>query len=616
MCGIFGYTGTQQALPLILTGLERLQYRGYDSAGMAMLVNNGRATEIKRRRVKGKPRQLAEAMLGITLNSCTAIGHNRWATHGVPSEENAHPHLSTNGRIAVVHNGTIENHASLRKELESEGYVFTSETDTEVLPHLIERELKRNSANTLEEAVRKSLGVVNGTYGVAVISADHPKEIVVASLHSPIVIGIARGGFFVASDEAALAGVVSGIVHLTDFDIVTIHPDKPCQTSGNELHRTRKIEMVRASECPELGPHKHLMHKEIFEQPQSLNQTLAGRLDAEKGSVTLGGLVGVYVSIMKMQRVIIVACGTSYYAGLVGKLLIERYTDIRVEVNYASEFLYRDLNLGKQDTVIAISQSGETADTIRAIKHAGVHGALCLGITNRTGTKLPQHTKAGVFLQAGPECAVASTKAFTSQVVALAMMAIEFAVNRHGDRKAKATLLAKELGRVPMLVAEVLAQEKLVQEIAAKYYKAQRVMFIGRRFGFPIAMEGALKLKEVAYVDAHGFPAGELKHGPLALIEEGTPVIAIAREGELLDKMISNIEEVRARGGVIIALTTEGSHALDGIADHIIPLPAAMEELTPILVAPVLQLLAYHFGVLRGVEIDTPRNLAKSVTVE
>ena len=611
MCGIIGYTGTQQAVPFITRGLLCLKYRGYDSAGVALIENGA----IRRFRVSGKPEELADLMADTAVDSTVAIGHNRWATHGKPSVENAHPHTSTNGRVAVVHNGTVENHATLRTRLQSEGYIFTSETDTEVLPNLIERELKLSPSIKLEEAVKRALSHVEGAYGIAVLSADHQKEIVVAALHSPIVIGIAKHGLFVASDETALSGIADYMVHLRDFELATLSQDTPLQVSGdNEYVQIEKVSDVQANSA--LGVFKHLMQKEVHEQPDSIARTLAGRLDSVKGRVTLGGLLDVSQRLVVTRRIVIVACGTSYYAGLAGKQLIERYTDIPVEVEHASEFIYRDIVLGPQDTVIAISQSGETADTIRAVQRAQEYGALCLGITNRTGTKLPRHTDGGVFLQAGPEQAVASTKSFTSQIVALAMIAIKLAMNRHDGRKQEAVRLTMELGRVPSLMRKVLENEELIQKIAREYYQAQRVIFIGRRFGYPIAMEGALKLKEIAYIDAHGFPAGELKHGPLALIEKGTPVIAIAREGELLDKMVSNIEEVRARGGIIIAITTEGNRSVDNIANHIIPLPKALEDLTPIIAAPVLQLFAYHMGILRGVDVDTPRNLAKAVSVE
>lgn len=612
MCGIIGYIGEQDAAPILLEGLRILKYRGYDSAGIALLEEGA----INRWRVEGKPDKLVELLSEINPKGSCGIGHNRWATHGRPSVENAHPHLSEDGRIAVVHNGTIENFTTLRAILEKEGYRFSSETDTEVLPHLIDRELQHGALN-LEDAVERALAYVDGAYGIAVIAADFPGEIVAASLYSPIVIGLGTGELLLASDETALAGHVGSVLRLGNGEIITLHANGAYAFRGSREDVTARIE--RISVFPESIDHRgyeHMMLKEIHEQPEALANTLRGRLNVEQGIVKLGGLESkVERRLADSRRIVIVACGTALYAGMVGKLLIERFARIPVEVLHASEFQYQNPVVGFQDVVIGISQSGETADTVRAITLADELGALCLGVTNRTGTLLPRVTHAGVFLQAGPEHAVASTKAFTAQVVILALIAIRIAVAR-GMNSERVEALIQALGTVPSLLAQSLEAESQVMEIAKEYQHAQRAIFIGRRFGLPIALEGALKLAEISYIDALGFPAGELKHGWIALLEEGVPVFCVARQDDLQGKMLSNMEEVASRGGHVIALATEGDERPHSVARHVISLPHAPEELTPIVCAPVMQLLAYHMGVLRGTDVDNPRNLAKAVTVE
>jgi len=614
MCGIFGYIGVRDASPLLVHGLELLEYRGYDSAGVAVLDGS----YINVRKVPGKINGLRESVLKTPLGGTAGIGHTRWATHGAANAVNAHPHLSANVRVAVVHNGIIENHEELRRELRAKGFLFQSETDTEVLPHLIELELR--AAQGFEDAVARALSHVTGAYAIAVISADHPDELIVARNSGELVIGIGEHELFVSSDRTTLAEYAPHVVCVQDGEIVRLCRD------GVFKFRSKRIE-ENASRLEDVGvsadvagrsTYPHIMLKEIYEQPQSLRNTLRGRLDAETGAIKLGGFGEHAERLCGSERIVIIGCGTSLYAGMAGKLLIEQLARIPVDVDCASEYRYRKPIIGRGVTVIGISQSGETADTLRALALAKENGALCLGITNRVGSALSRLVHSGMYLHAGPEYAVASTKAFTSQVALLTLVALRIASARGTAEPSRVSTLALALGRISELLEEMLNAgiSDRVADIAAGHRDAKRIICLGRGFGLPLAYEGALKLKEVAYVDAHGYPAGELKHGPLALVEDGTPVIALVRRGELREKMLSNMTEVVTRGGSVIAITTQGDSSADTIARHTIALPDTPEELTPVICAIPLQLLAYHLGCLRGNDVDQPRNLAKSVSVE
>ncbi len=609
MCGIIAYTGFRNSIPIITEGLCKLSYRGYDSAGLAVHYPT---TGLHRWRVEGHPQGLQDQLKDRALPSGTGIGHNRWATHGPATVRNAHPHFSKDANVAVVHNGTIGNFDELRQMLESEQYHFASDTDTEVLAHLIERELN-NGAIELHTAVRGALLLVDGAYAIAVISSRFPGEVVAASLHSPIVLGIGVKQLLVASDEVALVGHASSILRLGNSELVTLRKDGTYRHQTDAPRLPEPIE-VSSTETGK-GAYPHVMLKEIMEQPGALARTLRGRLKPKTGEIKLGGISpSIARRIAESRSLTIVGCGSSLYAGQIGRLYMERIAHLPCNSESASEFRYRAPVLGHQDVVLGISQSGETADTIQAILLARENGALCLGLTNRVRTTLPTTTDAGVFLQAGPEHAVASTKAFTAQVTALLMISLVVAEAR--NKKNGHQQLAQVLGNISALLEESLALEPQVKAVADEYRDMRRAFFIGRRYGAPLALEGALKLKEIAYVDAFGYPAGELKHGPLALIEEGVPVIAIVGADNLEDKMLSNMEEARARGAHLIALGPKGNTRIKRIARHTIELPTVPEELIPIVYAPILQLFAYHVGAGKGINVDEPRNLAKSVTVE
>ncbi len=611
MCGIMGYVGHQSVVPILLGGLGCLEYRGYDSAGIAL----EQGADIVRYRSQGKLSQLKALLPDPPPFTTCGIGHTRWATHGSPTEVNAHPHMSVDGRIAVVHNGTIENFEELRAELEAEGYRFSSETDTEVLPHLIHRAL-RQGAESLAAAVERALECVRGAYGIAVLSADHPGEIVVASVSSPIVVGMGDGELFLASDESALAGHVRSVLRLGDGEIITLREGGIFLFRGSHAEIEDRLEDISTSvESAHHDGYTHMMLKEIHEQPEALANTLRGRLMASEGIIQLGGIVSHIERLATSRRIILVACGSAYYASLAGKLFFERLAGIPVEVAHASEFQYGDTPIGFQDVVIGVSQSGETADTIGAIRFAKKQGALCLGVTNKPGTLLPRITDGGVFLQAGPEHAVASTKAFSAQIIVLLLMALRVAMAR-GTRAERVRSLMPHVAAVPALLEDVLKKEEQVRQIAREYQHAVRVMFIGRRFAVPLSFEAALKVAEVGYIDAFGYPAGELKHGPIALIKEGVPVFALALASDVQDKMLSNMQEVAARGAHVIAVVTAGDTRANGIARHVIEVPDIPEELTAVVCAPLFQLLSYYLGVLRGNDVDHPRNLAKAVTVE
>ncbi len=593
MCGIIGYIGERKAQPLLIEGLRTLEYRGYDSAGIAVVS----AGVLGLARRPGKLEQLEAYLRTNDVEGTLGIGHTRWATHGEPTERNAHPHLS--GSVAVVHNGIIENHATVRSELAAEGFVFASDTDTEVLPHLIERELHRG-ADGLEAAVVRALSQVEGAYAVAVISSQYPNELVAACKSSPLVIGIGEQELYVASDELALAGKVSAVMHVREGEVVTLKRngsyafrDVPLVDLAERLQKPAVAESDAGK-----GTSAHYMHKEILEQPQVMRNVLAGRL-REGHPVMFGGFThDIEARLRDTRRIILAGCGTSLFAAMAGKMMLESIAGVMCEAEQAAEFFYREPILGYGDTIIGISQSGETADTLKALELGKERHALCLGITNRVGSVLSRKARAGIYLHAGPEVAVASTKAFTAQVVALAMLSVRIAQLR--GQAVSPTLISQML-RLPTLVADMLKREDEIKALAAKYANAKRMIIIGRGYGVPLALEAALKIREVSYLDAHGLSAAELKHGTLALVEPGVPVVAILPSGTLREKMKSNLEEVKARGGDVIVFEAP---------------PELCEELIPVVLAPLLQLLSYYLGVERGVDVDRPRNLAKSVTVE
>lgn len=611
MCGIIGYTGLAEATPFLVQGLLQLQYRGYDSAGLATLA----PAHIERRRVLGSPEGLVPLLGQKPLVGTTGIGHTRWATHGKASVANAHPHLSQNGRIAVVHNGTIENYSALRVELQYQGYVFASQTDTEVVAHMVEQELR--SQKSLAAAVAAVLPRLRGTYALAVISVDSPGEIVVARLSSPLLLGFGQGGVLISSDEVGFSGHVSSVLALRDGDIATVRADGSYLLEGVSADAMAERISPATISLEEIGKGAHscFMMKEICEQPGAMQDTLRGRILPDYTGVKLGGVDKVAGRLTHTQRIIFLACGTSYHAALVGKQLIEGLARIPVEVAFASEFMHTDPLIDSQDVAIGISQSGATFDTLRAMELAKRCGALTLGITNRVGSELASMTDAGIYLHVGPEIAVASTKAFTGQVAVLTLLAVHLASLRGVAKPMQVEPLLRGLDMMMQWMSSALYMHKQIEDIVAAYVNARQVLFIGRGVNAPLALEGALKLKEVAYVNAHAHPAGELKHGPLSLIEEGTPVIAIAPQDALQEAMFSAIEEAKARGAHIILLGTQGDARAEALSHHYIGLPKVPMELFPILGALPLQLLAYAWGVAKGCNVDRPRNLAKSVTV-
>ncbi len=617
MCGIVGYIGEQPVAPLLLAGLKRLEYRGYDSAGVAV-VKNG---TIQIRKEAGKIAELEKLLQEKPVEGVYGIGHTRWATHGPPTERNAHPHLSEEGDFAVVHNGIIENASTLRRRLEELGHRFTSETDTEVLVHLIEEIYTRGDNRTgdaLERAVEAALERVEGTYGIAVVSTRDPEKIVVARLGSPLLIGVGEGGeTFVASDAAAVIAHTRDVVYLDDGDMATITRD------GYTVHRPAQGPIERPVSRVdwdigevERGGYPHFMLKEIIEQPETLCETMRGRLLPEQGTVKLGGLTGMDERLRSIERIVILGCGTSWHSGLIGEYMLEDLARIPTEVEYASEFRYRRPVLEPNTLAIAISQSGETADTLWAMREAKQQGALALGIVNVVGSTIARETDAGVYLHAGPEIGVASTKAFTSQVVVLAMLTIHLGRLRGTMTEAQGRELVRALQRLPDQVRDILELDPAIRELAEEYKDHRNFLYLGRGYNFPAALEGALKLKEISYIHAEGYPAAEMKHGPIALIDEDMPVVFIAPKDAVYDKVRSNIDEVKARGGCVIGVITEGDTELFHVADHVIQIPSTHDALTPILASVPLQLLAYHIAVLRGCDVDQPRNLAKSVTVE
>jgi glucosamine--fructose-6-phosphate aminotransferase (isomerizing) len=608
MCGIIGFVGKREASAILLDGLQRLEYRGYDSAGLA--VQNGTGLQIRKLagRVDGLCRLLAEDGVKGTCG----IAHTRWATHGAPTQTNAHPHVDCTGNIAVVHNGIVENADVLRAALECAGHAFATDTDTEVIAHLIEDAV----GQTLSERVIAALGRVEGTYGLAVISSDEPGTVVVARRGSPVLLGIGDDEFFVASDAAAVLEHTRSVVYLDDGDVAVLSADGYRVVDRHERRLVRPVHDIDWDlEAIELGGYPHFMLKEICEQPQSVQSTLRGRLLPQEGIARLNGLNLTPAECERIHRIVILACGTSWHAGLVGRHVLEELTGIPVDVEYASEFRYRPQILVPGTLTIAISQSGETADTLEAMRAARAGGSRVLGVVNVVGSTIAREADGGVYLHAGPEIGVASTKAFTSQVVALLMLGIY--VGRHrGLSEARGRELVYELARLPELVDQALEVGPVVESLAQTFRGATNALYLGRGINFPVALEGALKLKEISYIHAEGYPAAEMKHGPIALIDENMPVVFVAPADQLYHKALANLQEVKARGGRIIAITSEGNGDLSRLAEHQLRVPATDPLLSPVVTVLPLQLLAYHIAVLRGCDVDRPRNLAKSVTVE
>jgi glucosamine--fructose-6-phosphate aminotransferase (isomerizing) len=611
MCGIVGYIGPRQAYPIIITGLKRQEYRGYDSTGIA-LVN----PKLKVHKKKGKVVELESAILGEDLKSNIGIGHTRWATHGEPSDRNAHPHLSASGKLAIIHNGIIENYTQLKTELLSKGYQFKSDTDTEVLLNFIE-EIKVNNKCSLEEAVRIALKRVSGAYVILLLDQDNPDTIVAARKGSPLVIGIGKGEHFLGSDATPMLEYTKEVVYVNDYEVAIIKADELIlKNLGNERQSPYITKLDMELAAIEKGGYDHFMLKEIFEQPQTIYDCLRGRLDAENGTITMSGIQKYSDEIKNANRIVMVACGTSWHAGLVAEYIFEELTRTNVEVEYASEFRYRNPVINKGDVIIAISQSGETADTLVAIENAKSKGAIILGVVNVVGSSIARVGDAGAYTHAGPEIGVASTKAFTAQLAVLTMIALKIGYEKGVLDRDRYLNLLKELDAVPGKVAEVLQSHEHIKEIAEKYKDAKDCLYLGRGYNFPVALEGALKLKEISYIHAEGYPAAEMKHGPIALVEDTLPVIFVATKDSYHEKVVSNMQEIKARKGKIIAVINESDKVSPTLADDVIVVPEADEIIAPMISVIPMQLLAYYIGVAKGYDVDKPRNLAKSVTVE
>jgi glucosamine--fructose-6-phosphate aminotransferase (isomerizing) len=611
MCGIVGYIGQREASPILLEGLKRLEYRGYDSAGISTIASNKLLMQKRSGKISDLERDLNHRDVPGTLG----IAHTRWATHGEPNAENAHPHDDCTGKIALIHNGIIENYTVLKKELQAKGHQFKTETDTETLVHLIEGFYKENGL--LEKAVREALLLVKGTYGIAVVCSDEPDVLITARNGSPIVLGIGNNEYFVASDVAAIAEHTCNVTYLDDNEMAIIHRDNLVIKTIDDRPVEKRVEQIPYDlEKIEKGGHSHFMLKEIMEQPQTIYDSMRGRLlDDEEGTAKLGGIQHELESLLYARRVLFSACGTSWHAALIGEYMIEEFVRIPVEVEYASEFRYRDPIVDRDTVVIVISQSGETADTLAAVREAKRKRAKVFGICNVVGSTIARETDAGIYLHAGPEIGVASTKAFTSQVTVLALMTLLLA-RMSSMSASRGREIVQEMKKLPDKVKKILDAHEYVEQIAEKYADKQNFLYLGRGYNFPVALEGALKLKEISYIHAEGYPAAEMKHGPIALIDENMPVVFIATKDSTYEKIMSNIEEVRARRGKLIAIATEGDDFIKTKVDHTIFIPPTQEFLTPILTIIPLQLLAYYIAVKRGCDVDQPRNLAKSVTVE
>ncbi len=612
MCGIVGYIGPKEAYPILIKGLYRLEYRGYDSAGVALLDG-----DLKLFKTHGKVADLDKLVSGHKLSGHAGIAHTRWATHGEPNDVNAHPHYSPSKKLAIIHNGIIENYAVLKEELINRGYVFSSDTDTEVLIHLIE-DIQQNDGIPLEEAVRMALNQVIGAYAIVVVSEECPDQLIAAKKGSPLVIGIGDNEYFIASDASPIVEYTKDVVYLEDEEMAII-PRKGeliVKTITNQEKTPYVFQLEMQLSSIEKGGFPHFMLKEIYEQPRSIKDSMRGRLNALKGIISLGGIIDYEQKLINCKRIIIVACGTSWHAGLVGEYLFEDLARIPVEVEYASEFRYRNPVIFENDVVIAISQSGETADTLAAIELARSKGATILGICNVVGSSIARATHAGSYTHAGPEIGVASTKAFTAQVTILSLMALLIADKKGSISKSRFYQLISEMEAIPAKVGKALQSNEMILEISKKFQDVRNFLYLGRGYNFPVALEGALKLKEISYIHAEGYPAAEMKHGPIALIDKEMPVVVVATRKGSYDKVVSNIQEVKARKGVIIAVVTEGDEMVRELADYVIDIPETDEVFVPLVATIPLQLLSYHIAVLRGCNVDQPRNLAKSVTVE
>ena len=611
MCGIVAYVGPKEAYPIILKGLKRLEYRGYDSSGVALL-NSG----LKVYKKKGKVAELEDSLLGKDVHAHIGIGHTRWATHGEPCDRNAHPHQSENGKLAMIHNGIIENYSQLKNELIKKGYNFISDTDTEVLLKFIE-DIQKNNNCSLEEAVRIALKRVVGAYVIVLVDEDNPDTLIAARKGSPLVIGIGKGEHFLASDASPIIEYTKEVVYVNDYELAIIRPDELIlKNLGNEkiTPYVTKLDMELAA--IEKGGYDHFMLKEIFEQPDTIFDCLRGRLDAVNASITMAGVQNNIDQIKNASRIIIIACGTSWHAALLAEYIFEELCRIPVEVEYASEFRYRNPIVKQGDVIIAVSQSGETADTLVAIEKAKEQGALIFGVVNVVGSSIARISNAGAYTHAGPEIGVASTKAFTAQLVVLTLIALKVAHEKGSIETKRFVQLLNELHDIPEKVKAALKTADAVQKLADKYKDAKDFLYLGRGYNFPIALEGALKLKEISYIHAEGYPAAEMKHGPIALVDETLPVVFVATKDSYHEKIVSNIQEIKARKGKVIAIVTEGDETITAMADDVIAVPEADEIVAPILSVIPLQLLAYYIGIAKDLDVDKPRNLAKSVTVE
>ena len=613
MCGIVAYVGSSQAYPIIIKGLKRLEYRGYDSAGIALGSTSG--TNIYKK--KGKVSNLESYVLQKDYDGCIGIGHTRWATHGVPNEINAHPHTSGDKKLSLIHNGIIENHDSIKKALIDKGHVFESNTDTEVLVHLIE-EIKNHENVCLFEAVRIALNEVVGAYAIVVFEEGINNEFIAARKGSPLLIGVGRNEYYVASDASPIIEYTNEVIYLKDGEIARLNCDENIEikTIQNKSITPYIHELKVSLDNIEKGGFPHFMLKEIYEQPKSILDTMRGRINPENKEVKLGGILDFEKKIVNSSRIIIVACGTSWHAGLIGEYLFEDFARIPVEVEYASEFRYRNPIINEDDIVLAISQSGETADTLAALELAKEKGATILGVCNVVGSSIPRLTHAGIYTHAGPEIGVASTKAFTTQVVVLILMALRIGKQKGTLSTTDYHQIITELDLIPSKIEKVLNINSQIEIIAKQFKKATNFLYLGRGYNFPVALEGALKLKEISYIHAEGYPAAEMKHGPIALIDDKMPIVVIATKKGNYEKVVSNIQEVKARGGRIISVVTEGDSIVKELTDYCIEIPNCFEELSPLLTNIPLQLLSYHIAVLRDCDVDQPRNLAKSVTVE
>ncbi len=612
MCGIVAYVGHREAYPLIIKGLKRLEYRGYDSSGVALCTEEGLSVFKK----KGKVVDLEASLKDKNLSSHVGIGHTRWATHGEPSDRNSHPHYSHSENLAIIHNGIIENYGAIKLNLQNKGYVFRSDTDSEVFINFIE-DIQKETYCSIEEAVRLAMQEVVGAYAIVVMSKNHPDQLIAARKGSPLVIGVGEQEYFFASDATPIIEYTNNVIYLDDFQIAVVREGELTVKNIENIIQSPYIQHIELElEAIEKGGYEHFMLKEIFEQPRSVKDCLRGRVNADEGHLVLGGLRDYLDDIAKSQRIVIVACGTSWHAGLVAEYIFEELARIPVEVEYASEFRYRNPIIQEGDVVIAISQSGETMDTLAALELAKSKGAIILGICNVVGASIPRISHAGAYTHAGPEIGVASTKAFTAQVSVLTQMAIAVARRKGNLHEDTFRRFLFELERIPEKIEKVLKNAEKVEQISALFSDARNFIYLGRGLNFPVALEGALKLKEISYIHAEGYPAAEMKHGPIALIDEDMPVVFIATKDQSYEKIVSNIQEVKARKGKVIAVVTEGDKLIPTMADHVIEIPVTHEILTPLLSVIPLQLLSYYIAVMRGCNVDQPRNLAKSVTVE